>query len=106
VEVDLAEEIGVNSGEEIVVEERGLLRMEERDWIVDEESLEKEGEEVEEDVEVVRLRLVVEKVGDLPHDGCWEGGESIWIMEGELVRGHWFYSERSLVSVRGVERAM
>lgn len=63
------EEIGVNSGEEIVVEERGLLRMEERDWIV-EESLEKEGEEVEEDVEVVRLRWVVEKVGDLPHDGC------------------------------------
>ena len=74
------EEIGVNSGEEIVVEERGLLRMEERDWIV-EESLEKEGEEVVEDVEVVRLRWVVEKVGDRPHDGCWEGGESIWIME-------------------------
>lgn len=68
-EVDLVEEIGVNSGEEIVVEERGLLRMEERDWIV-EESLEKDGEEVEEDVEVVRLRWVVEKVGDLPHDGC------------------------------------
>lgn len=68
-EVDLVEEIGVNSGEEIVVEERGLLRMEERDWIV-EESLEKEGEEVVEDVEVVRLRWVVEKVGDLPHDGC------------------------------------
>lgn len=43
--------------------------MEERDWIV-EESLEKDGEEVEEDVEVVRLRWVVEKVGDLPHDGC------------------------------------
>lgn len=63
------EEIGVNSGEEIVVEERGLLRMEERDWIV-EESLEKDGEEVDEDVEVVRLRWVVEKVGDLPHDGC------------------------------------
>lgn len=69
VEVDLVEEIGVNSGEEIVVEERGLLRIEERDWIV-EESLEKDGEEVEEDVEVVRLRWVVEKVGDLPHDGC------------------------------------
>lgn len=68
-EVDLVEEIGVNSGEEIVVEERGLLRMEERDWIV-EESLEKDGEEVDEDVEVVRLRWVVEKVGDLPHDGC------------------------------------
>lgn len=63
------EEMGVNSGEEIVVEERGLLRMEERDWIV-EESLEKDGEEAEEDVEVVRLRWVVEKVGDLPHDGC------------------------------------
>lgn len=69
VEVDLVEEIGVNSGEEIVVEERGLLRIEERDWIV-EESLEKDGEEVEEDVEVVRLRWVVEKVGDLPYDGC------------------------------------
>lgn len=69
VEVDLVEEIGVNSGEEIVVEERGLLRMEERDWIV-EESLENDGEEVDEDVEVVRLRWVVEKVGDLPHDGC------------------------------------
>lgn len=68
-EVDLVEEIGVNSGEEIVVEERGLLRMEERDWIV-EESLENDGEEVDEDVEVVRLRWVVEKVGDLPHDGC------------------------------------
>lgn len=36
-EVDLVEEIGVNSGEEIVVEERGLLRIEERDWIVEEE---------------------------------------------------------------------
>lgn len=59
----------MNSGEEIVVEERGLLRIEERDWIV-EESLEKDGEEVEEDVEVVRLRWVVEKVGDFPHDGC------------------------------------
>jgi hypothetical protein len=59
VEVDLVEEIGVNSGEEIVVEERGLLRIEERDWIV-EESLEKDGEEVEEDVEVVRLRWVVD----------------------------------------------
>jgi hypothetical protein len=69
VEVDLVEEIGVNSGEEIVVEERGLLRIEERDWIV-EESLEKDGEEVEEDVEVVRLRWVVEKVGDFPYDGC------------------------------------
>jgi hypothetical protein len=69
VEVDLVEEIGVNSGEEIVVEERGLLRIEERDWIV-EESLEKDGEEVEEDMEVVRLRWVVEKVGDLPYDGC------------------------------------
>lgn len=40
-----------------------------RDWIV-EESLEKDGEEVEEDMEVVRLRWVVETVGDLPYDGC------------------------------------
>lgn len=66
------EEIGVNSGGEIMVEERGLLRMEERLWIA---SLEKEVEGVE------------ERVGDLPHV-CWEGGESIilgGISEGTLV---------------------
>lgn len=73
-----------------MVEERGLLRMEERLWI---ESLEKDGEEDEEGDEVVRLRCVVERVDDLPHV-CWEGGESICgIMGKGLVRGHWFYRE-------------
>lgn len=52
-EADLVETMGENSGEEIVVDERGLLRIEERLWIA---SLEKDGEEVEEAEEVVRLR--------------------------------------------------
>jgi hypothetical protein len=55
--VDLVEEVGVNSGGEIVVEDRGLFRMEDKDLIV--EPLEKYGEEYEEYEEVVRLKWEV-----------------------------------------------
>lgn len=65
-EADLVVAMGANSGGEITVEERGLLRIEDRLWIASELALENEGEETEVE-EFVRLRLE-EKVGDLPHE--------------------------------------